>query len=234
MEAAPIPGFPDAAWAITPIGAQQPDFLSEEERELYASYTLERRREEWLAGRAAAHAALGVLDAHGLSVLRDPEGAPVLHGPRASRFEVAITHGKTTAAAVAAPGDGRGLGLDWVDAADRVRLQRLADRVLKPREHELVAHAPDALLVAWGVREAVAKATRTGMFAYALAGVHLTQLDESDGSASVNVPGVRVRFWRRPDGHVVVVAQVEAETRAEAQATAERARGRAKALWRRN
>ncbi|MEL6184295.1 MAG: 4'-phosphopantetheinyl transferase superfamily protein [Myxococcota bacterium] len=226
--AAPVPGFPGAAWAVTEIVDRSPDFLSRSERTLFDTLQAPKRRREWLAGRAAARSALRALGGGAASVLRTDEGAPRLEGPGAERLEVAITHGRNHAAAVAAPltGPFPHLGIDWVDAEDRVRLLRIAKRVLSPQERAQSEADPVALQVAWGAREAVAKATRTGMFAFALHGVRVTALDAAGGTAELDLEGSLSRFWVRPEGSVIVVAAVSGVTRARAQRLADEARSR--------
>lgn len=226
--AAPVPGFPGAAWAVTEIADRSPAFLSSAERTLFATMDAPKRQREWLAGRAAARSALRAVGGGGASVLREPEGAPRLQGPGADRLEVAITHGRDHAAAVAAPISGAYpfLGIDWVDVEDQVRLKRIAHRVLSPDEQRRCAEDPVALQIAWGAREAVAKATRTGMFAFALHGVRLAAVDRSEGWAELDLPGTLARFWVRPEGSVIVVAAVSAATRDRALASAEAARAR--------
>lgn len=221
--AEPLPDLPGAFWCLLDF-EQVPgtDFLTPAERRLHDLLGTESRRLEWRAGRGAARSVTRALGAGACSVLRGPEGAPRLEGPGATDVEVAITHGHAHAAAVGATTRGPypHLGIDWVDARDVARIRRIAHRVLKPDEAELCANRDDALKVAWGAREALTKATRTGMFAFGLSKIWLTAIDLPAGTASVNLDGAVVRFAPAADGALVVFASITADARAQAQAEA--------------
>lgn len=216
-----VPGLPDASWAVAPIlGRPDPSFLTEKEHRLYAGFEAERRRREWLAGRRAAHAALEALGIKGASVLRNEAGAPVVEDTEG--VEIALTHGHGHAAAIAcATADTVWpcVGIDWVDARDVDRIRRIAPRVLTDEERALCRDRGLGLQLAWGAREAIAKATRTGMFMYALSGVKLVGFDDH-GQAEVNVEGAVVRYLPAPDGGLVVVAGITRAARVMAQGVA--------------
>jgi phosphopantetheinyl transferase (holo-ACP synthase) len=157
-----------------------------------------------------------------VSVLRAASGAPRLEGPGAADLHVAITHGRRTAAAIATRRDARwpSVGIDLVDAEDAARLERIADRVLKPCERALLARDPAVLLLAWGAREAIAKATRTGMFLFALSRAWVVEIDLDARRIAVNVPGMDLGFAPLEDGGVLVFAGAGPEALAHAVAHA--------------
>jgi enterobactin synthetase component D len=205
--------LPKAVLAETPISASfDPSTLLPEERSIFDALSTPRRRAEWLAGRAAARAALAALGASGLAVGADPRGAPILIGPRAEAFSVAITHGEEDAAAIASPlaAPWPHVGLDWVDARDAARIQRLEGRVFHPGE---TAPRRDDLArrVGWGAKEALAKATSTGMFAFGLSAVRILEI-EPGGLVRTNLSGASVGFEPRADA-VLVFAGVTGECR---------------------
>lgn len=237
--ASPVPDLPGAFWAVVPLPeVPDPSPLTPAERTLFESFHTDRRRSEWLAGRLAARSALRAVGGGACSILRGPEGGPRLEGPGHEGVEVAITHGEGQAAAIATRKDAPWpfVGIDWVDARDAARIRRIAGRVLSPAEKALAEDRDLALQLAWGAREAVAKATRTGMFVYALAHVCLVAFDEQTGIAEVSTlgpseargedpAGVRVRFRALEGGPLVVVAGVSSAARTEARRIAFRERG---------
>lgn len=212
--AEPVPGLDGAHFAVVEIaGPIDESRLTPAERALFAALPGEgRRRREWFAGRMAARAALRACGAGAASILRAESGAPRLSGPHAEQAFVAITHGQTRAAAVATRADGRwpSVGVDLVDATDLPRIQRIAKRVLKPAELALAAEGEERLLLAWGAREAVAKATRTGMFLFALTHAWLEAVDTASGRLRVNVPGIEAGFRFLDDGSALVMAGADA------------------------
>ena len=201
--------FPGAAVAVRTLDTPHVDRLTTAERALFEQIPAERaeRRAEWYAGRLAAHdalAACGHPEAARASVLRDPEGRPIVAGA-----QVAISHGRTIASAVAAlPGaPWPHVGIDIVDPHDQTRLLRIAERVLRGPEPELArAHPQDGLRLIWGAREAVAKATHTGMFAFALTRVHATGIERDPRRITTNRPGIEVRWLTLDGGEILVVA----------------------------
>ena len=214
-----MPDFSGAALAHVPIPpAPDPEALTPAERRLLSTLGTDQRRREWFAGRMAGRAALRALGGGHLSILRDRSGAPRLEGIRAERWDVALTHGRGHAAAIATTAGGPfpHLGLDWVDAEDAARVARIAPRVLDDAERRLCGDDPKALMVAWGVREAIAKAARTGMFVHALSGVRVRALDLSAGRAEVEPPGATVRILDGAAGALVVIAALTPAARAAA------------------
>lgn len=220
--AEPAPGMPGAHWSRVAIeDLIDPSFLTREERALFDTLTTDKRRREWLAGRRAARAVLRAVGAGACSVLRNDEGAPRVVGPGGEAVDLAITHGQGQAAALACRRDGPfpHVGIDWVDARDLPRLKRVVGRITDPTEKALCEGSNLALQVAWGAREAITKATRTGMFMFALSRVHLVGI-APDGRAKVDLEGAEVGYLKNPDGSVVVLARVSAACRAAANAVA--------------
>jgi 4'-phosphopantetheinyl transferase EntD len=177
-----------------------PARLTPDERALFDQIPADRekRRREWWSGRIAAHQALLQCGLHARSVLRDPEGRPITEGA-----QVAISHGATLAAAAASLD--RHVGIDVVDPEDQTRLERIAARVLIGPERELVtSHPQDGLRLVWAAREAIAKATHTGMFVFALTRVHLTAIEED--RLRSNREGIELAWQTLPGGELLVVA----------------------------
>ena len=212
----PLPGAQLAWQSIS--GEPDPSRLSDAERELFQSLGPERRRLEWWAGRMAAHAALAACGAHGLSVLRHESGAPKLVGPNAELFSVAITHGRRQAAAIAVRGDAPYpfVGLDLVDPEDEPRIQKISRRVFRSSELTLYAADPFGPRLGWAAKEAIAKATQTGMFVFALSRAWLVGLDP----LRANLPGVALFALTLSDGSLLVVAGASAAAQSAAQSIA--------------
>jgi 4'-phosphopantetheinyl transferase EntD len=176
------------------------DLLVPEERAIFDTLTTDKRRREWWAGRIAAHQALEAIGIRGASVLRDPEGRPIT-----DRAHVAITHGDTIAAAAASTS--LHVGIDVLDPHDQKRLERIAHRVLRGPEPELAkAHPQDGLRLIWGAREAIAKATHTGMFVFALTKAHVTGIDRETRRMATNRPEIEVSWLDLPGGEILVIA----------------------------
>lgn len=217
--ASQVPGLPGAAWATARIDEELDlSFLHEQEHQLFLTLKTPHRQREWLAGRKAARAALRAVGAGATSVIRNQEGAPKLVGPHAERVDVAITHGASHAAAIATQklADWPYVGIDWVDERDTDRIRRLSRRVLTLNERILCQDKDIPLRLAWGSKEVIAKATRTGMFMYALTHVQLESFDVSNGAATINIPGTLIRFMMAPNRGLVVVGGVSNATRIQA------------------
>ena len=200
-----------AALAKRPIGAVvQSDELHPRERDLLARLEVDRRRLEWCAGRLCAARALAAVGGVGLCVLHDPRGAPTIEGRDAEHYSVAITHGRTTAAALAARLGKAELrvGLDLLDHEDRARLLKMKRRVFDTTERALIDRSDIAPLIIWGAKEALAKATRTGMWSFALSGVRVTAIGPR--LVQTNIEGATVFFEEQDRGGVLVCAGVEA------------------------
>ncbi|MBK6685318.1 MAG: 4'-phosphopantetheinyl transferase superfamily protein [Deltaproteobacteria bacterium] len=209
----PLPGA-QLAWQAL-VGAPDPTRLTDAELELYQTLGPERRRLEWWAGRIAAHEALSACGAQSLSVLRSESGAPRLVGPDAELFSVAITHGRRQAAAIAVRRDAPYpfVGLDLVDPEDQVRIDKISPRVFRSSELLLFAADPQGPRLGWATKEAIAKATQTGMFVFALSRAWLVSLDPLRS----NLEGVVLFAETLADGSLLVVAGASPEARGAAQ-----------------
>jgi 4'-phosphopantetheinyl transferase EntD len=195
----------------------------------------DKRRREWFAGRSAARDVLRALGAPDAALLPDDEGAPVLHDvdpARVEGLEVSLSHGGRWAlcAGHRRAKDGFHLGVDLVDDGDAPRAARVLDRHLSDGERALLAALSNdddrarAAALMWGAREAVAKATRTGMFAFALLDVHVTALDLAAGRVEVDYPGCALGVRHLLPGTTLVWATVTADAAKAAQAAADRRR----------
>ncbi len=224
-DARPLPGF-TGVW-VAFRGLPKPDevdtsALTAAEREVYDGLNNPGRRCEWWAGRMAARGALRSIGSGAASILRAPNGAPMLKGPHADRATVAITHGRRWAGAVAARRDGPTphIGLDLVDAEDTPRVLRVAPRNFKAAEQTLMTTNPRVAPLAWAAREAAAKATRTGMFAYALSEIWVTAIDHPPGTLTLNEPGLAAAYAPSPDEGWLVFVRATDEVYQYAQAIA--------------
>lgn len=221
------PNFPDARVALLDLAAVTvaPETLHTLERPLFeAMEATEGRKREWFAGRCAARAASTALGFAEVATLRREDGAPRLEGPGADTLHVAITHGRRLAAAVATHATGRWphVGIDVVDAEDLDRVLHVAKRVLTDDERARAASAPMHARLAWGAREAVAKATNTGMFVFALSGCWTVGVDEAERRVDVNLGGIQVVYEPLDDGGVLVLAGASKGAYEAAQAAARR------------
>ncbi|MEL7372631.1 MAG: 4'-phosphopantetheinyl transferase superfamily protein, partial [Myxococcota bacterium] len=205
---------------IPAVGDIDVNALHADEQSLYRAIGTDSRRCEWWAGRMAARGALRAIGAGAASVLRAPNGAPLLCGPHAHQASIAITHGRRWAAAAASRRDGQtpNIGLDLVDVEDRPRVARVAGRNFRPNELARMDTDPDAGLLAWATREAAAKATRTGMFAFALSEVSLMDFDRDSMALTLANSGMTGAMAPAPDGGwlVFVMATEVAATEARA------------------
>lgn len=218
-------GFPDARVALLPLDGIEPDpeRLHPRERSLFEALdATDARRREWFAGRIAARAALTELGYPDVATSRRDNGAPHLEGEGAQALHVAITHGKRLAAAVAAHASGRWphVGIDVVDAEDLDRVLHVAKRVLTDDERARAAADPMHARLAWGAREAIAKATNTGMFVFALSRVWTLAVDAETRTIAVNLEGIQVVYAPLDDGGVLVLAGASKGAYAAAQAAA--------------
>jgi 4'-phosphopantetheinyl transferase EntD len=208
--ARPIAELPGLQLAEIEIGKADPSALTREERAIHDAISAPVRRAEWLAGRLCARGALRALGAGAASVLADERGAPMLKGIGADRVHLSITHGRRLAAAVASSLDGLWprCGVDLVDEEDGRRLEKLEQRVFDAGEIALACGDPRRRMILWGAREAIAKATSTGMFAFGLHEIRVEAIEE--GRAQTSWEGAEVRFWPREGGILVVAAASEA------------------------
>jgi phosphopantetheinyl transferase len=193
---------------IAIAGEPDPSLLTEDERAIFATLTAERRRSEWWSGRIAARAALEAIGGNGLSILADERGAPRLDGAGAERFHVSISHGRRIAAGAATREDARFpcIGVDVVDPEDAARIAKISRRFLSAHEWTLAGEDSGAAMLAWGAREAIAKATSTGMFAFALKNGAIRAIDRAARRVGVEVEGIEVVFEPLAGDGLIVLA----------------------------
>lgn len=145
-------------------------WLSADEEARRQRFRFERDRHRFLASRILLRRTLGAVLSRApadVQLATDVDGKPRLTGSPADaspHFNLTHTDG-LVACAVSRQGD---VGLDAEDLRRTVRLESLAGRVLSPREHgDLSGLAVPAqatrFLEHWCVKEAVLKATGTGL-----------------------------------------------------------------------
>ena len=181
--------------------------LHEAERELAKSFQAAARRDAFLAGRLALHAALaevGDSRAHRMPVLRDQRGRPKASWAEAPAFSIAHTRIRAVAAASRSRAC-RHLGVD-VEEIHQDRAQALLRMAISPEERRILSEV-DAQLVAapialWCAREACVKAhaLEVGWFGSALRvhAMHPAPARAPDAEASWDV---EVRFESQPPMH---------------------------------
>jgi 4'-phosphopantetheinyl transferase EntD len=194
---ASMPGSALALLAI-PDALEAPELerLTEEERKFFGTLTTDRRRAEWWAGRVTAHAALEALGAPPVSILADKRGVPRLLGEGNAPYFISISHGRRVAAAAATRENAAFpcIGIDVVDPEDAERIDKIAKRFLTETERALLQTDPRAAMLAWGAREAIAKATSTGMFAFALKKGAILAVDYAAARIRVELEEIEVVF----------------------------------------
>ncbi len=142
---------------------------SSREREVFSSFSLEKRRLEWLAGRLAAKQAAGRLVPARLQfeTASEPGGRPCWRDfPRPKAPALSISHSGGLALALVSETAACGIDIQlWSE-----RIENLRERFCLPGEVELLlaepgCSAPDgrnretaALLLLWAVKEALRKA----------------------------------------------------------------------------
>jgi|GEM_PF-1188036 len=149
--------------------------LHEAERELAKSFKAPARRDAFLAGRLAVHAALSEhrdTRAHRMPVLRDPRGRPQASWADAPALSIAHTRIRAVAA-VATGREARAIGID-AEEIEPHRAEALRRMAISPEELALLAAVEERLLVTpfalWCAREACVKAhaIEVGWFGSAL------------------------------------------------------------------
>lgn len=220
------PSMRGAALALVPIPARLSDAelarLTAEERSFFATLTTDRRRSEWWAGRITAHAALAAIGAPPCSILADSRGVPRLLGERTAPFFISISHGRRIAAAAASHENAAFpcIGVDVVDPEDADRIDKIGPRFLTDAERAMIAEDPRAALLAWGTREAIAKATSTGMFAFALKKGAILSFDRAAQRVRPELPDIEVLFEAIDGDAIAVLAGTTRAVAAEARRAA--------------
>jgi phosphopantetheinyl transferase len=166
-----LTGFcrPDEARALASQAALRAGFLSPAEESHYLSLRCEKRRLDWLAGRAAAKRALrryfretagSEPELAALEIASDAQGAPFCAAPAAPSFS--ISH--CAAGGLCAVGlSGRRVGADWEMVAPRSR--ELARIFACPGELSPDQDDPRGQTRLWAVKEAVLKLLGLGLAA---------------------------------------------------------------------
>ncbi|MEY2714997.1 MAG: 4-phosphopantetheinyl transferase N-terminal domain [Planctomycetota bacterium] len=178
--------------------------LHEAERELAKTFKAAARKDAFLAGRLAAHAALadaGDSRAHRMPILRDARGKPSASWAEAPAFSIAHTRIRAVAA-VSRNRDCRALGVDAEEIlADRA--EALLRMAISPEERGLLAKVDPRLLSApialWCAREACVKAhaLEVGWFGSALRVTAMTPATDRAPDAEMSFD-VEVRLESRP------------------------------------
>jgi phosphopantetheinyl transferase (holo-ACP synthase) len=178
--------------------------LGPREVELAARLAWAPRRDEWIAGRAVAKAAL--LEAFALAswrveILPAPSGAPEVHvdGARRADLHVSISHTRHCAVAAVSLAP---IGVDVCDDDDGPRLPRMARRVFDDGEAEAChAHAsPETQAAVWALKEAGLKLHGGGIFTPGLRSVRVESLEPP----RVADPSMQVALYRLPRAAVAV------------------------------
>lgn len=219
-----MPGLETAHFAL--VRLHQPlelSLLHPEERLAFGALATDARRREWWGGRAAARGALAAIGAPEAWVLSDPRGVPELHGPGAERCLISISHGRRWSVAMVMPREARvgGIGVDAVEPEDLTRLRRLERRVFDEDERARFGADGLALGAAWAAKEALAKATATGMWAFAMRHVRLSRFEPETGDLAVDVPGAALSMLRLEDETLLVFAAASPALVARANAIAD-------------
>lgn len=218
------------------ITNEQVNLLSEPETAVLQSFPAQSpRHSEYTLGRSAARLAHAyLLDAENMdlaahaskySILSNEHGAPVLvknkNELQGTDFGFSISHGKSGALAMAWHKEkmAGAFGLDLLEGRDRARMEKLSARVLSDFEKEAHLKNPtqDIPRLAWGTREAVAKATQTGMFSFALSHVQINAIYPDEHRILCNLPETDIVYGVLPGELLWVLAFVTDRTIALAQ-----------------
>ena len=178
-----LDGFPCAPNELADL------ILSPAEAEHWRSMRgVEKRRHEWLLGRAAAKESVRSLleqnlDLHlspaEIVIMPDPYGRPLVHAGERLQPSVSIAHSHGSAVALAALDPAARVGIDLESLANRHEdFQAIA---FSPDERHLLSALPPPLRQEWALRmwcakEAVGKAVGRGLSAGLLA-FHITRID---------------------------------------------------------
>ena len=178
--------------------------LGPREVELAARLAWAPRRDEWIAGRAVAKAAL--LEAFALAswrveILPAASGAPEVHvdGARRPDLHVSISHTRHCAVAAVSVAP---IGVDVCDDDDGPRLPRMARRVFDDGEAEACgAHtSPETQAAVWALKEAGLKLHGGGILKPGLRSVRVESLEPP----RVADPSLQVALYRLPHAAVAV------------------------------
>lgn len=160
----------------------------------------ERRRREFVIGRAALHAALGDPEA---PIPSDDRGAPVLP----AGWVGSVSHKGALAAAIVAPAGGGRVGIDLERAAPpRVDIAR---RVLTPREQAALPDRGRAVTLRFSIKEAIYKAIDPYLRRYVGFTEVELELPPEPGACAVThgLPLAIEAAWREHAGHWLATAR---------------------------
>ena len=162
--------------SIVKINGEGLEFLTEEEKRIYGSFTLKKRRREWLAGRIAGKESvmhfLGQKGIHVASnfigILSRPSRAPyvVIDNEEAANLNISISHSNEIAVAAASEDGIIGLGVDIEIVEDRSASFSRVAFTSKEREFLKKSTAREFPLLstmAYTLKEAVTKALGIGL-----------------------------------------------------------------------
>jgi len=200
----------------------EPDALAERilspaEREYWRSMrAVEKRRHEWLLGRAAAKEAVRALvglPPEEIEILPDPYGRPLVGQAPSLRGApspaLSIAHSDGTAIALAAPDPEARVGIDLESLTHR--REDFEAIAFSPDERSLLAALPANLRQEWALRmwcakEAVGKALGRGLSAGLLA-FRIPEIEISTGKVPVEWQGATlVAYTIREAGFVLAAA----------------------------
>jgi 4'-phosphopantetheinyl transferase EntD len=201
----------ELAMPETAVLARDAARLHEAERELARGFPAVARKDAFLAGRLALHAALaehGDARAHRMPVLRDARGRPQASWAPAPAFSIAHTKVRAVAAVATGPGV-RALGIDVEECAPS-RAEALLRMAIAGTERELIARADGRLvegpIALWCAREACVKAfaIEVGWFGTALVASRFEEaepiVDDAERAYEVTLrfesnPPMRAHAW---------------------------------------
>jgi len=182
---------------------------------------VEKRRREWLLGRAAAKHAVRSLLARELSlrllpaeieIAPDPYGRPLVSvtgdaAPLNLQPSISIAHSDGTAVALSVLDPGTRVGID-LEGLTR-RRQDFEDIAFSPDERGLLAMLPAELRHEWALRmwcakEAVGKALGRGLSA-GLRALHISRADAASGIMEVGLRGAALEQFPQWQGESLIV-----------------------------
>ena len=217
----PLGPWPGSAWARVngiagPADALADRILSPSEWRYWTSLrAVEKRRREWLMGRAAAKEAVRSLLAHTgvqllpaeIEIVPDGYGRPAVkcRAAAAPMLSIAHSHGVAVALAVLDPGARVGIDLESL-AHRRSDFETIA---FSPDERDLLAALPPELrqewaLRMWGAKESVGKALGRGLSAGLLA-FHITRIDTLNGMIAIKLRDTALSQFPEFDRHCLHV-----------------------------
>jgi 4'-phosphopantetheinyl transferase len=182
------------------VGTLAPDEVERRER-----LRTERARVRFTDVRGCLRAILGghlAVPAADVAIRYGPHGRPELDAAHRGDLEFSVSHSASLAAiAVAA---GRPVGLDVEERKPRVRVERLLDAILAPRERERFPRLPrdelhGAFIDLWCVKEACAKLDGRGL-SLPLRTIDVDEPTAPVTRATVGAGGPRCSISRLPTG----------------------------------